>query len=110
MRILKDRDLGTYGFLEHPLLQTADIVLYDGELVPVGEDQVPHIELAREIARKFNTHFSFAAKPRIICPGEIGIGSAVSGAICSEFCFPWLRTQLRASLLNAFVSLRHAFV
>ena len=54
---LKDRDLGTYGFLGYPLLQTADIVLYDGELVPVGEDQVPHIELAREIARRFNGHF-----------------------------------------------------
>ena len=54
---LKDRDLGTYGFLGYPLLQTADITLYDGELVPVGEDQVPHIELAREIARRFNTHF-----------------------------------------------------
>ncbi len=67
---LKDRDLGTYGFLGYPLLQTADIVLYDGELVPVGEDQVPHIELAREIARKFNTHFSFAAKPELFAPAN----------------------------------------
>jgi len=55
---LKDRDLGTYGFLGYPLLQTADIALYDGNLVPVGEDQVPHIELAREIARRFNAAFS----------------------------------------------------
>ncbi len=55
---LKDRDLGTYGFLGYPLLQTADITLYDGNLVPVGEDQVPHIELAREIARRFNAAFS----------------------------------------------------
>jgi tryptophanyl-tRNA synthetase len=59
---LKDRDLGTYGFLGYPLLQTADIVLYDGELVPVGEDQVPHIELAREIARTFNAHFGLKVK------------------------------------------------
>jgi tryptophanyl-tRNA synthetase len=66
---LKDRDLGTYGFLGYPLLQSADIVLY-GEpgrelLVPVGEDQVPHIELAREIVRKFDTHFGFSAKAEL---------------------------------------------
>jgi tryptophanyl-tRNA synthetase len=65
---LKDRDLGTYGFLGYPLLQTADIVLYDGELVPVGEDQVPHIELAREIARKFNSHFGFEVKVDLFRP------------------------------------------
>jgi tryptophanyl-tRNA synthetase len=62
---LKDRDLGTYGFLGYPLLQTADIVLYDGELVPVGEDQVPHIELAREIARKFNHQFGFSISEKL---------------------------------------------
>lgn len=54
---LRDRDLSTYGFLGYPLLQTADIVLYDAHLVPVGEDQVPHIELAREIVRRFNHLF-----------------------------------------------------
>ena len=51
---LSDRDLGTYGFLGYPLLQSADIVIYDADLVPVGEDQVPHIELTREIVRRFN--------------------------------------------------------
>ena len=45
---LKDRDLGTYGFLGYPLLQAADIVIYDADFVPVGEDQVPHVELTRE--------------------------------------------------------------
>jgi tryptophanyl-tRNA synthetase len=54
---LRDKDLGTYGFLGYPLLQTADIVMYDGDLVPVGEDQVPHVELAREVARRFNFLF-----------------------------------------------------
>ena len=54
---LKDRDLGTYGFLGYPLLQSADIVIYDADLVPVGEDQVPHVEITREIVRRFNTHF-----------------------------------------------------
>ena len=53
---LQDRDLNTYGFLGYPLLQTADIILYKAELVPVGEDQLPHLELAREIVRRFN-HF-----------------------------------------------------
>ncbi len=54
---LRDRDLGTYGFLGYPLLQTADIVIYDADFVPVGEDQLPHIELAREIVRRFNHLF-----------------------------------------------------
>jgi len=51
---LNDRDLGTYGFLGYPLLQSADIVIYDADFVPVGEDQVPHVELTREIVRRFN--------------------------------------------------------
>lgn len=51
---LKDRDLNTYGFLGYPVLQTADIIIYKAELVPVGEDQKAHIELAREIVRRFN--------------------------------------------------------
>jgi len=54
---LKDRDLGTYGFLGYPLLQSADIVIYDADFVPVGEDQVPHVELTREIVRTFNFTF-----------------------------------------------------
>ncbi|HSL92351.1 MAG TPA: tryptophan--tRNA ligase [Candidatus Limnocylindrales bacterium] len=48
------RDLHTYGFLGYPVLQAADILMYDAELVPVGIDQVPHLELSREIARRFN--------------------------------------------------------
>ena len=51
---LKDRDLATYGFLGYPLLQSADILIYRANRVPVGEDQVPHIEFSREIARRFN--------------------------------------------------------
>ena len=51
---LKDRDLSTYGFLGYPLLQSADILIYKAGLVPVGEDQVAHIELTREVARRFN--------------------------------------------------------
>jgi len=51
---LSDRDLSTYGFLGYPVLQGADILIYRATLVPVGEDQVPHIEFTREIARRFN--------------------------------------------------------
>jgi tryptophanyl-tRNA synthetase len=51
---LKEKDLATYGFLGYPLLQSADILIYRATLVPVGEDQVPHVEITREIARRFN--------------------------------------------------------
>ncbi len=51
---LDSKDLSTYGFLGYPLLQTADILIYKARFVPVGEDQVAHVELAREIARRFN--------------------------------------------------------
>ncbi len=51
---LSTKDLSTYGFLGYPLLQTADVALYDGAKVPVGQDQVPHIELSREVVRRFN--------------------------------------------------------
>jgi len=51
---LKEKDLGTYGFLGYPVLQAADILIYKADFVPVGEDQLPHLELTREIARRFN--------------------------------------------------------
>ncbi|MGC2637364.1 MAG: tryptophan--tRNA ligase [Acidobacteriaceae bacterium] len=54
---LKDRDLSTYGFLGYPLLQAADILLYQPDFVPVGQDQVAHVELTREVARRFNQFY-----------------------------------------------------
>lgn len=51
---IRDRDLSTYGFLGYPVLQTADIIIYRAKHVPVGVDQVPHLEISREIARRFN--------------------------------------------------------
>ena len=54
---LKDRDLSTVGFLGYPLLQTADVAIYDAKFVPVGEDQVAHLELSREVVRRFNNFF-----------------------------------------------------
>jgi tryptophanyl-tRNA synthetase len=55
---IKDKDLGTYGFLGYPVLQAADILIYKADCVPVGEDQVAHVELTREIARRFNQFYS----------------------------------------------------
>jgi tryptophanyl-tRNA synthetase len=54
---LKDKDLSSIGFLGYPLLQTADVAMYDARFVPVGEDQVAHLELAREAVRRFNNTF-----------------------------------------------------
>jgi tryptophanyl-tRNA synthetase len=76
---LEGRDLSTYGFLGYPLLQSADIVVYRADAVPVGEDQAPHIELTREIVRRFNNLYGpvfpepktlLTAVPRI--PGTDG--------------------------------------
>lgn len=54
LRQLRERDIHTYGFLGYPMLQAADILAYKADTVPVGEDQLPHLELAREAARRFN--------------------------------------------------------
>jgi len=54
---VRDKDLGNYAFLGYPVLQAADILMYKADFVPVGEDQVPHIELTREIARRFNKFY-----------------------------------------------------
>ena len=61
---LKDRDLATYGFLGYPLLQAADILIYKAAFVPVGEDQASHVELTREVARRFNHLYGRAAELR----------------------------------------------
>jgi tryptophanyl-tRNA synthetase len=54
---IQDKDLGTYGFLGYPVLQSADILMYKADWVPVGKDQVAHIELTREICRRFNNYY-----------------------------------------------------
>ncbi|HXW92364.1 MAG TPA: tryptophan--tRNA ligase [Terriglobales bacterium] len=60
---ITEKDLGTYGFLGYPVLQAADILMYKADCVPVGEDQVPHVELTREIARRFNLFYRLGGKP-----------------------------------------------
>ena len=76
---LQEKDLSTYGFLGYPLLQSADIIIYKADAVPVGEDQAPHIELTREVVRRFNNLYGpvfpepktlLTATPRI--PGTDG--------------------------------------
>jgi tryptophanyl-tRNA synthetase len=62
---IQDKDLGTYGFLGYPVLQAADILIYKADCVPVGEDQVAHVELTREIARRFN---GFYGRPKDVFP------------------------------------------
>jgi tryptophanyl-tRNA synthetase len=76
---IKDKDLGTYGFLGYPVLQAADILMYKANVVPVGEDQVAHVELTREITRRFNLLY-----PRQDV--EIGLGKPgiVSPAVQEE--------------------------
>jgi tryptophanyl-tRNA synthetase len=64
---MREKDLNTYGFLGYPLLQTADVAVYGADAVPVGQDQVSHLELAREIVRKFNHHFA-PDKPVLVEP------------------------------------------
>jgi tryptophanyl-tRNA synthetase len=67
---IKEKDLGTYGFLGYPVLQAADILIYKGDFVPVGEDQVPHVELTREIARRFNMFYQLIeASPNPVATG-----------------------------------------
>lgn len=57
LREVTNRDLNTYGFLGYPVLQAADILLYKAEMVPVGQDQLPHLELTREIVRRFHNFY-----------------------------------------------------
>ena len=63
LREVKTRDLHTYGFLGYPVLQAADILVYKADKVPVGEDQLPHLELTREIARRFNALYKNQVLP-----------------------------------------------
>ena len=73
---LSQKDLSTYGFLGYPLLQSADILIYRANLVPVGEDQLPHIEMTREVARRFN-HL-YGREPGFEAKAEAGVKKMVS--------------------------------
>lgn len=79
------KDINTYGFLGYPLLQAADILVYKANAVPVGEDQLPHIELTREVARRFNHLFKpVFPEPKGIVNKEVSVLPGVDGAKMSK--------------------------
>ena len=65
---LREKDLNNYGFLGYPVLQTADVAVYGADAVPVGQDQVSHLELARELVRRFNHLYAGEGKPILVEP------------------------------------------
>ena len=67
---MADKDLSNLGFLGYPLLQTADVIMYDANVVPVGDDQVPHLELSREVVRRFNNFYGdvFVEPKQLLTP------------------------------------------
>ncbi|MGE5623994.1 MAG: tryptophan--tRNA ligase [Bacillota bacterium] len=81
---LTDRDLSTYGFLGYPVLQSADILMYKAGWVPVGEDQVPHVELTREIARRFNYVFGREPDFELKAEGAVKKLGKKNGKLYSE--------------------------
>jgi len=101
---IKDKDLSTYGFLGYPLLQSTDILIYQANFVPVGEDQVPHVELTREVARRFNLFYP--RNPSLRTPPEEIKGNDLVQemvdekdpvAINTERTDIWIRPGMRAS-------------
>ena len=115
---IQDKDLHTYGFLGYPLLQTADIVIYDADFVPVGEDQVPHVELAREIVRRFNAAYGrvrwqkLSARKREALFGSLRDSSSAPRS--PEELHAWLRSlsleERLSRLANANVSVQPVLV
>jgi tryptophanyl-tRNA synthetase len=75
---IRDHDINTYGFLGYPLLQAADILMYKANYVPVGEDQVPHVEFAREVARRFNLLYGELEQVAGVLTGPVGRGAVAN--------------------------------
>jgi tryptophanyl-tRNA synthetase len=90
---IKNKDLHTYGFLGYPTLQTADIVMYSDPgkalIVPVGEDQVAHVEMSRELTRKFNYHYGLSISPELFDP-EHGDALAEVESVLGTPQFPFV--------------------
>jgi len=109
---IRDHDINTYGFLGYPLLQAADILMYKANYVPVGEDQVPHVEFTREVARRFNLAFG-----GIVLNGEkehtpeapyweglatsAGLGALATGALASTDKTRAIKEAFRVSSLDS---------
>ena len=98
---LKEKDLATHGFLGYPVLQSADILIYRASLVPVGEDQVPHVEFTREIARRFN--YLFGRDPGFAEKAEAAIKkmSKKAGRLYSELRQAYVERGEQAALDKA---------
>jgi tryptophanyl-tRNA synthetase len=73
---IKEKDLNTYGFLGYPVLMTSDILMYQAAYVPVGEDQVAHVEITREIARRFNQFYTLEKTPQFVGAGPTAAPTA----------------------------------
>jgi len=78
MRELKEKDINTFGFLGYPVLQAADIIIYKARYVPVGKDQLPHLEITREIARRFNYLYG---KDVLVAPDALLTEAAALGGL-----------------------------
>jgi tryptophanyl-tRNA synthetase len=108
---IRDHDINTYGFLGYPLLQAADILMYKANYVPVGEDQVPHVEFTREVARRFNLAFG-----EIVLKGEeeyppdapywdrlaagTGLGAVATGVLASTDKIRAIKDTFRRASLD----------
>jgi tryptophanyl-tRNA synthetase len=103
---MHERDLATYGFLGYPLLQSADILIYKAGLVPVGADQVPHVEMTREIARRFNHIYGKEAGFEQLAEEAIRKLGRKSGGIYRELRKEFLEKGSQDSLEKAQAILR----
>jgi tryptophanyl-tRNA synthetase len=103
---MNERDLATYGFLGYPLLQSADILIYKAGLVPVGADQVPHVEMTREIARRFNHLYGKEAGFEQLAEEAIRKLGRKSGGVYRELRKEFLEKGSQGSLEKAQAILR----
>lgn len=102
---LKEKDLSTYGFLGYPLLQSADVLIYHADYVPVGEDQVAHIELIREVARRFNHIYGKEANFEELAKEAVAKMGKKNGKIYSE-----LRRQFQESGIHESIKTAQALL
>ena len=98
---LKDKDLSTYGFLGYPLLQSADILIYRAGLVPVGEDQVAHVEITREVARRFNHLYGRESGYEEMCRAAIKKMGKKAGKSYDDLRGAWLERGEGEALTTA---------
>ncbi|MBP6917536.1 MAG: tryptophan--tRNA ligase [Legionellaceae bacterium] len=98
---LREKDLSTYGFLGYPLLQSADVLLYRADFVPVGEDQVAHIELIREVARRFNFLYGRERNFEALAQEAIKKMGKKNSKLYSEFRMEYQQNGCHESLTTA---------